>query len=55
MSSSKAAVKAIGDSVKQQKWDDAIQKATEFLEREPKHYQAYVSSLLDQHFSLQAC
>lgn len=46
MSSSKAAVKAIGDSVKQQKWDDAIQKATEFLEREPKHYQAYAPSLL---------
>ncbi|KAJ5012682.1 Superkiller protein 3 [Colletotrichum sp. SAR 10_99] len=42
MSSSKAAVKAIGDSVKQQKWDDAIQKATEFLEREPKHYQANI-------------
>ncbi|GJC77535.1 superkiller protein 3 [Colletotrichum liriopes] len=42
MSSAKAALKAIGDSVKQQKWDDAIQKATEFLEKEPKNYQATI-------------
>ncbi|EFQ27501.1 tetratricopeptide [Colletotrichum graminicola] len=42
MSGSKAALKAIGDSVKQQKWDDAIQKATEFLEKEPKNYQATI-------------
>ncbi|KXH67589.1 tetratricopeptide [Colletotrichum salicis] len=42
MSGAKAVLKAIGDSVKQQKWDDAIQKATEFLEREPKNYQATI-------------
>ncbi|GKT82534.1 antiviral protein [Colletotrichum tofieldiae] len=42
MSGAKAALKAIGDSVKQQKWDDAIQKATEFLEKEPKNYQATI-------------
>ncbi|KAJ0310960.1 hypothetical protein COL516b_001660 [Colletotrichum fioriniae] len=42
MSGAKAVLKAIGDSVKQQKWDDAIQKATEFLDREPKNYQATI-------------
>ncbi|OHW90817.1 antiviral protein [Colletotrichum incanum] len=42
MSGAKAALKAIGESVKQQKWDDAIQKATEFLENEPKNYQATI-------------
>ncbi|KAK1472879.1 tetratricopeptide [Colletotrichum cuscutae] len=42
MSGAKAVLKAIGDSVKQQKWDDAIQKATDFLEREPKNYQATI-------------
>ncbi|OLN96082.1 Superkiller protein 3 [Colletotrichum chlorophyti] len=42
MSGAKAVLKSIGDSVKQQKWDDAIQKASEFLEREPKNYQATI-------------
>ncbi|WYZ34104.1 hypothetical protein EsH8_I_000380 [Colletotrichum jinshuiense] len=42
MSGAKAALKAIGDAVKQQKWDDAIQKASEFIDRDPKSYQANI-------------
>ncbi|KAK2610401.1 hypothetical protein N8I77_003833 [Diaporthe amygdali] len=42
MSSSKAALKAIADAVKQQKYDDALQQARDFTQREPKNYQALV-------------
>ncbi|ROW15637.1 hypothetical protein VPNG_02051 [Cytospora leucostoma] len=42
MSSSKAALKAIADAVKQQKYDDALEQAQEFIQREPKNYQALV-------------
>ncbi|CRK20854.1 hypothetical protein BN1723_012171 [Verticillium longisporum] len=38
--SSKAQLKSIADSVKQSKWDDAVQKATDFLGNDPKNYQA---------------
>jgi superkiller protein 3 len=38
--SAKAALKAIQDLIKQQKWDDAIAQASGLLEREPKNYQA---------------
>lgn len=40
MSSSKAALKAIADAVKQQKYDDALEQAQDFIQREPKNYQA---------------
>ena len=30
-----------GDSIKQNKWDDAIGKAQDLLEKDPKNYQAY--------------
>lgn len=40
MSSSKAALKAIADAVKQQKYDDALQQARDFTQREPRNYQA---------------
>jgi hypothetical protein len=39
--SSKAALKAINDAVRQQKFDDVIEKAQEFLKKEPKNYQGY--------------
>lgn len=42
MSSSKAALKSIADAVKQQKYDDALQQARDFTQREPKNYQALV-------------
>ncbi|TEA18357.1 Superkiller protein 3 [Colletotrichum sidae] len=42
MSGSKAVLKSIADFVKQQKWDDAIQKASELLERDSKNYQATI-------------
>ncbi|KAF6809425.1 antiviral protein [Colletotrichum sojae] len=42
MSSVKVALKAVGECVKQQKWDDAIQKASDVLERDPKNYQANI-------------
>ncbi|PSR79861.1 hypothetical protein BD289DRAFT_374958 [Coniella lustricola] len=42
MSSSKAAVKAIGDAIKQQNFDDAITRAQDFLQQEPKNYNALV-------------
>ncbi|KAL9941622.1 hypothetical protein ACHAP6_008096 [Verticillium nonalfalfae] len=38
--SSKAQLKSIADLVKQSKWDDAVQKATDFLGNDPKNYQA---------------
>lgn len=40
--SSKAALKAIADAVRQQKFDDVIEKAREFLKKEPNNYQGYV-------------
>ncbi|KAK7700700.1 Superkiller protein 3 [Diaporthe eres] len=42
MSSSKAALKAIADAVKQHKYDDALQQARDFTQREPRNYQALV-------------
>ncbi|KAK3990962.1 Superkiller protein 3 [Cladorrhinum sp. PSN332] len=48
MSSSKALLKAVNDAVKQSKWDDAIEKAKELLEKDPKNYHAH----LFQAFSL---
>jgi hypothetical protein len=41
MSGSKAALTAINDAIKQNKIDDAIEKAQEFLKKEPKNYQGY--------------
>lgn len=40
--SSKAALKAIADAVRQQKFDDVIEKARDFLKKEPNNYQGYV-------------
>jgi superkiller protein 3 len=40
MSSTKALLKAIGDTVKQQKYDEAIQQAESFLQKDSKNYQA---------------
>lgn len=40
MSSSKAALKAIAEAVKQQKFDDAIQQAQDLLQKDTKNYQA---------------
>lgn len=40
--SSKAALKGIADAVRQQKFDDVIEKAREFLKKEPNNYQGYV-------------
>lgn len=39
MSSSKAQMKAIGDAIRQQKFDDAIEKSEAFLKKEQKNYQ----------------
>lgn len=40
MSSSKAALKAIADAVKQQRFDDALEQAQNFIQKEPKNHQA---------------
>lgn len=40
MASSKAALKAINDAIKQQNFDSAIQQAQDFLQREPRNYNA---------------
>jgi superkiller protein 3 len=40
MSGTKAALKAINDAIRQQKFDDAVTKAQELLEKGPKSYQA---------------
>ncbi|ROT35887.1 TPR-like protein [Sodiomyces alkalinus F11] len=42
MSSVKAQLKSIADSVKQSKWDDAAQKANDLLETEPRNHQATI-------------
>ena len=44
MSNSKALLKAINDAIRQQKFDDAIEKAQDFLKKEPKSYQGSVLS-----------
>jgi len=41
MSSSKAALKAIGAAIKAQKYEDAIQEAQKLLTNDPKSFQAY--------------
>jgi superkiller protein 3 len=38
--STKALLKAVGEAIRQGKFDDAIQKANEVLEKDPKNYQA---------------
>ena len=38
--STKVLLKAVGDAVKKQQWDDAIEAVNEILKKEPKHYQA---------------
>ncbi|KAM0254517.1 hypothetical protein ACHAQJ_006737 [Trichoderma viride] len=40
--SSKAALKAINDAVRQQKFDDVIEKALDFLQKETKNYQGHI-------------
>ncbi len=40
MSSTKALLKAAGEAIKQQKFDDAIEKSKEVLQKDPKSYQA---------------
>lgn len=45
MSNSKALLKAINDAIRQQKFDDAIEKSQEFLQKEPKSYQGSVLSI----------
>lgn len=42
MSSIKAQLKAVHQSIGQQKWDDAIQQAQEILGKDPKNYQASI-------------
>lgn len=42
--SSKAALKAINEAVRQQKYDEVIEKAREFLKKEPKNHQGYSRS-----------
>ncbi|KAM0448729.1 hypothetical protein ACHAO4_008440 [Trichoderma viride] len=40
--SSKAALKAINEAVRQQQFDEAIEKAQEFLKKEPKNHQGHI-------------
>ncbi|TFB07263.1 Superkiller protein 3 [Trichoderma ghanense] len=40
--STKAALKSINDAVREKNYDDAIQKARDFLKKDPKHYQAHI-------------
>ena len=41
MSSAKALLKAVGDAIKQQKFDDAIDKINQVLQKDPNSYQGY--------------
>ncbi|KAH7157129.1 hypothetical protein EDB81DRAFT_414037 [Dactylonectria macrodidyma] len=42
MSGSKATLKAINDAIRQQKFEDAISQAQEFVKKEPKNYQGHI-------------
>lgn len=42
MAANKALLKEIGQDIKSQKYSDAIHKAKEVLERDPRNYQASV-------------
>ncbi|KAJ4135949.1 Superkiller protein 3 [Fusarium equiseti] len=42
MSGTKAALKGINDAIRQQKFDDAVSKAQELLEKDSKNYQAHI-------------
>jgi superkiller protein 3 len=48
MSGPKAALKAINAAIKAQKYADAIQDAQKLLGSDPKNYQAYVISTINQ-------
>jgi len=37
---SKAALKAIGDLLRKQKWDEVVAQSRQFVEGEPRNYQA---------------
>lgn len=39
MSSSKAALKAINDAIREKKFEEALEKAQAFLKKEPNNYQ----------------
>ncbi|TLD32856.1 hypothetical protein PspLS_00934 [Pyricularia sp. CBS 133598] len=39
---SKAALKAIGELIRQSKWGDAIEQARQFVQKEPKSFQGYI-------------
>lgn len=55
MSSSKAALKAINEALKQQKFDTVIQQARDFLQKEPMNYNAltFLAFALDKKNSLE--
>ncbi|RYO95268.1 hypothetical protein DL762_000151 [Monosporascus cannonballus] len=42
MSSTKAALKAINDAIRNKKWDDAIDQVKNLIDRDPENYQAHV-------------
>lgn len=42
MSGTKAALKAINDAIRQQKFDDAVSKARELIEKDSKNYQGHI-------------
>lgn len=42
MSGSKAALKAINDAIRTQNFDDAITKAQDLVDKDPKSYQGYL-------------
>lgn len=45
MASVKAQLKAIGDAVKRNQFDDAIEQINALLQKDPKNYLAYVAIL----------
>lgn len=55
MSSSKAALKAINEAIKQQKFDAVIQQAQDFLQKEPRNYNAltFLAYALDKKDNLE--
>ncbi|KAI0391231.1 tetratricopeptide-like protein [Xylariaceae sp. FL0594] len=42
MASIKTSLKAINEAIRQQKWEDALTRADDVIERDPKNYQAHV-------------
>lgn len=55
MASTKASLKAINDTIRQQKWDEALTQTESLIAKDPKNYQAYAMTLAYHLFTFTLC